>query len=145
MKWSTYCLVTHHRTNLDLEMATYFEIADSDRSYDEEANAYLETADPALETDASTTGAASTSDTWTRPSPSGSPAPTSTDCWSRPCSNVPAHEQEQFLAHFRGLIGMWVREQGDLVASGVGFLYNQRCGCGRVATLLNCDVQGRSA
>ena len=66
---------------------------------------------------ATTTGAASTSATSTRPSPSGSPAPTSTGCWSRPCRRrTRAHEQEQFLAHFRGLIGMWVREQGDLVS-----------------------------
>jgi hypothetical protein len=24
----------------------------------------------------------------------------------------PAHEHERFVAHFRGLVGQWVREQG---------------------------------
>ena len=26
-------------------------------------------------------------------------------------STYPAHEQERFVAHFRGLVGQWVREQ----------------------------------
>ena len=26
-------------------------------------------------------------------------------------ATYPAHEQEQFLAHFRGLLGMWVSDQ----------------------------------
>jgi hypothetical protein len=26
-------------------------------------------------------------------------------------ATYPAHEHEQFLAHFRGLIGMWVSDQ----------------------------------
>ena len=26
--------------------------------------------------------------------------------------DIPAHEQERFVAHFRGLVGQWVREQG---------------------------------
>ena len=27
-------------------------------------------------------------------------------------STYPAHEHERFVAHFRGLVGQWVREQG---------------------------------
>ena len=27
-------------------------------------------------------------------------------------ATYPAHEQEQFLAHFRGLLGLWVHERG---------------------------------
>jgi len=27
-------------------------------------------------------------------------------------ATYPAHEQERFLAHFRGLIGLWVTDQG---------------------------------
>ena len=26
-------------------------------------------------------------------------------------ATYPAHEQEEFLAHFRGLVGMWVTDQ----------------------------------
>ena len=27
-------------------------------------------------------------------------------------STYPAHEQEEFLAHFRGLLGQWAHERG---------------------------------
>jgi len=29
-------------------------------------------------------------------------------------ATYPAHEQEQFLAHFRGLLGMWVRDSSPV-------------------------------
>ena len=51
VRWSTYCLVTGRRHRLDLEMAPYFEIADSDRTYDEKLDAYLALADEHFETE----------------------------------------------------------------------------------------------
>ena len=30
----------------------------------------------------------------------------------------PAHEQEQFLAHFRGLTGLWASDEGARLAAG---------------------------
>ena len=29
-------------------------------------------------------------------------------------ATYPAHEQEEFLAHFRGLLGLWVADQAAL-------------------------------
>jgi hypothetical protein len=29
-------------------------------------------------------------------------------------ATYPAHEQERFLAHFRGLVGQWTREQAPV-------------------------------
>ena len=44
----------------------------------------------------------------------GSPRRTSTGCSSRPCSSTyPAHEQERFVAHFRGLVGHWVADSAS--------------------------------
>jgi hypothetical protein len=31
-------------------------------------------------------------------------------------STYPAHEQDRFAAHLRGLVGQWAREQGNLPA-----------------------------
>ena len=31
-------------------------------------------------------------------------------------ATYPTHEQEQFLAHFRGLLGLWVHERGRTAA-----------------------------
>ena len=31
-------------------------------------------------------------------------------------STYPAHEHEKFLAHFRGLVGLWVKDQQNLAA-----------------------------
>ena len=28
-------------------------------------------------------------------------------------STYPAHEHDKFIAHFRGLVGLWVKDQGD--------------------------------
>ena len=43
----------------------------------------------------------------------GSPRPSSTRCCVDTVRKLyPAHEHERFVAHFRGLIGQWVREQG---------------------------------
>ena len=111
VKWSTYCLVTGRRTNLDLEMATYFEIADSDRTYDEKLDAYLALADRHFETERYHAWCAEHLghlDELVAEWVSGSD-------FDRLLvetvqATYPAHEHEQFLAHFRGLIGMWVRD-----------------------------------
>jgi hypothetical protein len=32
-------------------------------------------------------------------------------------STYPMHEHERFLAHFRGLVGLWVRDQAPVASS----------------------------
>lgn len=112
MKWSTYCLVTGRRPNLDLEMTKYFEVADSDRSYDEKLDAYLALADEHFETERYHTWCAEhlphldeAVTQWV----SGSDFDTILVETVR--ATYPPHEHEQFLAHFRGLVGMWVADQ----------------------------------
>ena len=86
VKWSTYCLVTGRRPNVDLRMTPYFEIADSDRTYDEKLDAYLALADAALRDRALPRLVRRAPGPPRRPGRgSGCRARTSTACWSRPC------------------------------------------------------------
>jgi hypothetical protein len=123
VKWCTFCLVTHRRPRLDLDTRSYFEIGDrADLTYEEKLAAYRRMADEYFETDRY-----------------------HDFCDSRLAhfdevvldwvdsrdfdrllldtvrATYPAHERERFVAHLRGLVGQWVREQGpDGVPGGRG-------------------------
>ncbi len=114
VRWSVYCVVTGRRSNVDLETNRYFDIADSDRTYDEKLAAYLELADAHFETDRYREWCAEhlphleeqvhdwvTSDDFDRL------------LRDTVAATYPAHEQDEFLAHFRGLIGLWAEEHSS--------------------------------
>ena len=53
VRWSTFCVVTGRRSNVDLQTSRYFAIADDpDMTYDEKLTAYLALADEYFESDA---------------------------------------------------------------------------------------------
>jgi hypothetical protein len=116
VRWSAYCLVTGRPANVDLETNRYFEIADSERTYDEKLDAYLALADEHFETERYHAWCAEHL---------GHLDEAVADWVSGPDfdrllvetvrATYPAHEHEQFLAHFRGLVEMWVRDQGATV------------------------------
>src|SRR5262249_14942796 len=113
VKWSTYCLVTKRRPNVDLEMTTYFEVADSDRTYDEKLDAYLALADQHFETERYHDWCSEHLGHLDEAVAQGVTAPTSArPVVERVGPTPPPQEQEQFLAHFRGLIGMWTADRG---------------------------------
>ena len=104
-------MVTGRRSNVDLETSRYFDIADSDRTYDEKLAAYLELADAHFETDRYREWCAEhlphldeqvhdwvTSDDFDR------------ILRETVAATYPPHEHDQFLSHFRGLIGLWAEE-----------------------------------
>jgi hypothetical protein len=113
VKWSAYSLATGRRTKVDLHTERYFAIADDESlDYDAKLDAYLALADEYFETakynewcakylshfDEQLVG-------WV-----------SGDDFDRilretVAATYPAHEQEKFLAHFRGLVGLWVTDQ----------------------------------
>lgn len=112
VRWSTYCVVTGRRAAVDLSTRAYFEIADSDRSYPEKVDAYLALADAHFETDRY----------WEwceRYLPHLEEAVV--DWVAGPAfdrllldtvrATYPPHEHDRFIAHFRGLLGMWVDDQ----------------------------------
>jgi hypothetical protein len=112
VRWSTYCLVTGRRSNVDLQTSRYFEIADQPgMSYEEKLGAYLALADEYFETDRYRN--------WC-----GENLPhldeqvhdwVGSDDFDRilrdtVAATYPPHEQDEFLAHFRGLIGLWLAD-----------------------------------
>jgi hypothetical protein len=112
VRWSAYCVVTGRRSAVDLQTWRYFEIADDpDRSYDEKLEGYLALADKYLESDRYWEWCAThlphleeQVHEWV--------ASDDFDKLLRDTvvATYPAHEHEQFMDHFRGLIGMWVTD-----------------------------------
>jgi hypothetical protein len=112
VRWSTYCVVTGRRANLDLETQRYFEIADdTSLDYDAKLEGYLALADEHFETERYWDWCSSnlphldeqvleyvTSDEFDRMLRDTVQA------------TYPPHEHEEFLAHFRGLLGLWVKD-----------------------------------
>ncbi len=120
VRWSTYCLVTGRQAFIGVrDPRAYFEIADDpDRSYDEKMQAYRLLADDEFETDRY----------WEWCEQHLSHLPERVLEWvaspdfdkllvETVRATYPEHEHEQFLAHFRGLTGMWVKDQQGLAAS----------------------------
>jgi hypothetical protein len=113
VKWSAYSLATGRRTKVDLHTERYFAIADDESlDYDAKLDAYLALADEYFETAKYNEWCASYLShfderlvEWV-----------SGDDFDRilretVAATYPAHEQEKFLAHFRGLVGLWVTDQ----------------------------------
>jgi hypothetical protein len=113
VRWSVYCVVTGRKVDVDLQTRAYFEIADDpDRSYEEKLVGYLALADEQFETDRY----------WAWCAEHLPHLPEQVLDWvtgddfdrllrDTVAATYPAHEQEQFLAHFRGLVGLWASEQ----------------------------------
>jgi hypothetical protein len=114
VKWSAFCLVTGRAPQLDLDTRRYFEIGDrEDLSYEEKLAAYRRLADEYLETDRYQDFCARRLGHFD--------ALALEFFGSRELDDLlvdtvralyPTHEHERFIAHFRGLIGSWVRDQG---------------------------------
>ena len=110
VRWSTYCVVTGRKSNVDLQTRDYFAIADEpDMSYDEKLTAYLALADEYFETERYWEWCAEHLGhleervyEWV-----------ASDAFDRilretVAATYPPHEFDEFLAHFRGLIRMWL-------------------------------------
>nr|WP_042193097.1 hypothetical protein [Kibdelosporangium sp. MJ126-NF4]CEL20564.1 FIG00738105: hypothetical protein [Kibdelosporangium sp. MJ126-NF4]CTQ89475.1 FIG00738105: hypothetical protein [Kibdelosporangium sp. MJ126-NF4] len=111
LKWSVFCAVTGRRARLDLDTRRYFEIADSELDYRGKLAEYLKLADDYFDTAAYTEFCATSLpnvDNMVR------------DWVSSPDfdallvdtvrTTYPPAEHDRFVAHFRGLIGLWIQE-----------------------------------
>jgi len=113
VRWSTYCVVNGRRSEVDLQTRRYFEIADdASLSYDEKVARYLALADEHFETERY----------WEWSGRHLAHLPEAVLEWvtgddfdrmlrDTVAATYPPHEQEEFLAHFRGLVGLWAGEQ----------------------------------
>jgi hypothetical protein len=112
VRWSVYCLTTRRPVNVDLATSRYFAIADEpERSYEDKLDAYLALADEHFETEryrdwctANLSHLDEQVHDWV----------TSADFDRLLLQTVratyPPHEHDQFLAHFRGLLDLWERD-----------------------------------
>jgi hypothetical protein len=108
-------VVTGRRSRVDLETSRYFEVADNpDLTYEEKLTAYKALADEYFETERYWEWCAQhlghleeRVHEWV-----------GSDRFDRilrdtVAATYPAHEQDEFLAHFRGLVGMWLADNAS--------------------------------
>lgn len=113
LRWTVFCTVTGRRPRMDLDTANYFAIADrEDLSYTEKLAGYRKLADDYFETDRYQDFCASRLghlDEVVQEWVTGPEFDRLLVDTVR--STYPEHEHEKFFAHFRGLVGLWAREQ----------------------------------
>ena len=112
-RWTIFCCATGRRPRLDLDTTRYFDIADrEDLSYGEKLGSYARLADEYFEAERYADFCASRLSTvdevvydWVR-------SPSFDELLVRTVrATYPADEHDRFIAHFRGLLGSWVRDQ----------------------------------
>lgn len=117
VRWSSYCLVRERKPVLGVRnIRAYFDIGDDpDRTYQEKMQAYRELADAEFETERY----------WEWADQHLAHLPERVLEWvdspafdrllvDTVTGHYPQHEHDQFIAHFRGLTRMWVRDQQAL-------------------------------
>jgi hypothetical protein len=113
VKWCVFVLATGRRPRLDLETDRFFEVADdAGLSYDDKLGVYRELADAYFETeryeDFCATSLAHIDEIvldWVG-------GPDFDDLLVQTVrAGFPPHEHDQFIAHFRGLLALWVRDE----------------------------------
>jgi hypothetical protein len=121
LSWSAYCLVTGRRPRIDLDTASYFAIADrEDLGYYDKLAAYRKIADERLD--------AQRYRDW-RDSRLRNLDAVALEWFCGPAmdrlvvdtvrSTFPAHEHDQFIAHYRGLLALWCRDETARLSAGV--------------------------
>ncbi|MDX2970864.1 ATP-grasp domain-containing protein [Kribbella solani] len=113
VKWSVFSLATGRRSTLDLKMERYFEIADDDSlDYDTKLKAYLALADEHFETTKYHEWCASYLGDFDLRVRDWVAGPDFERLLRETvAATYPAHEQERFLAHFKGLTDLWLADQ----------------------------------
>jgi D-ala D-ala ligase C-terminus len=118
LKWCVFCVVTNRRPTLDLDTRRYFEIGDRrDLTYREKLEAYRRLADEHFDSERYHDFCASRLAHVDELVVDWFASPEFDDLLVETVqSTYPPHEHEQFVAHLRGLVGQWVREQGGTPA-----------------------------
>jgi hypothetical protein len=113
LKWVVFCCVTGRLQTVDLDTERYFAIADrADLSYEEKLAGYRKLADSQLEVDRYREFC----DRHLAHIDELSVAWVESQDFDRIIidtvrNTFPPHEHEQFIAHFRGLLGAWAHDQ----------------------------------
>jgi D-ala D-ala ligase C-terminus len=113
VKWSVFCTATGRRPRLDLDTRRYFDIADrEDLGYAEKLVAYRKLADDYFEVDKyADFCAVHLADLDARVLEWIEGADFDDLLVRTVRSTFPAHEHDQFIAHYRGLLAVWTRDE----------------------------------
>ncbi len=113
VRWSLFCLVTDRRTGIDLRTREYFAIADDDGlDHDAKLREYLRLADAYFSTETYWEWCAEHLPHLDEQVLQWVSGPDFDRLLRETvASTYPAHEHERFLAHFRGLVGLWVTDR----------------------------------
>ena len=117
VKWCVFALVTGRRPMLDLDTDRYFAIADEPGiSYQDKLAAYRELADAYFETDRYQDFCGTSLKRLDQVVLDWVASPDFDQLLVRTVKSVyPAHEHEEFIAHLRGLLDLWVRDESTRV------------------------------
>jgi hypothetical protein len=113
IRWCAFALVTSRRPRLDLATSDYFEIADDQgASYGEKLAAYRDLADSYFETERYREFCAASLPALDGIVLDWVAGPAFDDLLVKTVrAAYPRHEHDQFIAHFRGLLGMWAQDE----------------------------------
>lgn len=108
LAWSLFCLATERPMRITMDIEKYFEISDSERSYDEKLAAYEKLADEHFETSRFEEFRATKLKSLDEAMWELAQTPQFDQIIVQTVqATFPAHEQDQFIAHFRGLLKYW--------------------------------------
>jgi hypothetical protein len=115
VKWCVFALVTGRRPQLDLTTDRYFEIADdAGMSYPEKLTAYRQLADSYFETARYDDFCATSLPHLDEIVLDWVAGPGFDQLLTETVRSVyPAHEHDAFIAHLRGLLSLWVRDESS--------------------------------
>ncbi len=115
VKWTIFCLATDRQARIDLDTRSYFEIADrADWSYADKLTAYRDLSDAYFDVDRYQEFCADElPDLDERVLDWVTGADFERLLWDTVRSTYPPHEHDRFVAHFHGLVELWVADEAN--------------------------------
>ncbi|HVE73755.1 MAG TPA: hypothetical protein VNA30_01505 [Mycobacteriales bacterium] len=111
VRWSLFCTATGRRPRVDLETRRWYEVADGDGTYEEKLAVYREMADDYFEADRYAEFVAEQLSDLDEVAHSYFSSPDFDRLLVETVrATFPAHEHEEFIAHYRGLLAAWAAD-----------------------------------
>ncbi len=113
VKWTVFCLVTGRHPGLDLDTRSYFDISDrDDLDYGQKLGEYRRLADSYFDVDAYREFCEDRLQDFDQQVLDWTSGPDFDRLLvDTVTATYPEHERERFIAHLRGLVGLWVRDE----------------------------------
>jgi hypothetical protein len=118
VKWTVFCLVTGRATGIDLSTGSYLAISDrDDLDYSQKIAGYLKLADSYFAVEEYQEFCATQLPDIDRRVLDWATGPEFDQLIvDTVTATYPAHEHERFIAHFRGLTGLWARDENARIS-----------------------------